>query len=68
MYKLHPPDHHRVTNKSCFIDTCKDQVYEHIPYLKGLNWGNYKEFHLGEYSNPMVACIKHFEEVWAGAY
>ncbi len=66
MDERHPPDHHRKTDKPCFIDNCKNQAYEHIPYLYGLGWDNYKDFHNGEYSNPMVACIKHFEEVWAG--
>ena len=61
-------DHHRLTDKPCFIDNCETQAYEHIPYIHGLAWNNYKGFHNGEYSNPMVACLKHFEEVWAGAY
>lgn len=64
----HPPSNHRVTTFSCFIDHCKDQAYEHIPYLKGLTWNNYKTYHNGAYANPMIACIKHFEEVWAGEF
>ncbi len=64
MDKRYDLDHHRKTDKLCFIDDCKNQSYEHIPYLQGLNWDNCEES--GNY--PMVACAKHFSEVWAGAY
>ncbi len=57
-------DHHRKTDKSCFMDNCKNQSYEHIPYIHGVTFDNCKDF--GHY--PMIACIKHFKELWAGAY
>ncbi len=68
MDERHPPDHHRKTDKPCFIRKCKNQSYEHIPYIPGLNWGNHKTFHNGEYNNKMVACIYHFERIWNGEY
>ena len=62
------PEHHRKTNKHCFMKTfgCTRQAYEHIPYMTGVTFYNYKHFNFDNNGEPMVACFKHFNEVWAG--
>ncbi len=62
MTEKYNPKYHRKTNKPCFMDNCKEQVFEHIPRIRGLTFNNCNE---RGYSS-MLSCFTHFHQVWAG--